>query len=79
MNYKNNFEIYHCICGSKVQTRNIGNHLTTHKHKRFLFNNSDLLEDYEDITRYDTKVKMLFRNKKRMIDRLKLPIVLSFD
>ena len=74
-----NIKIYNCICGSKIQTRNIGNHLLTHKHKNFLLNNADLLEDYENLTRYDTRVKIRFKHKQQMIQRLKFPIVLSFD
>ncbi len=77
--YKNGFELYSCICGSIVQSRNIGNHFNTHKHKHFLLNCGDLLDDYSNITRCETKLKILSHQKKRMLQKLEFPIILHFD
>ena len=77
--YKNGYELYSCICGSVVQSRNLCNHFNTNKHKKFLFNSTELLDEYSNITRCETKLKILSHQKKRMIQRLQFPIVLSFD
>ena len=77
--YKNGFELYSCICGSVVQSRNISNHFSTYKHKKFLLNCSDLVEDYKDLTRSESHLKILSHQKKRYLQKIEFPIVLHFD
>ena len=47
--YINGYSAFKCICGSKVQSRNINNHFTTAKHSNFLLNSKGLQDEYEDI------------------------------
>ena len=53
---------FNCICGSKVQIRNINNHFVTKKHINFLLKCGNLIYKYEALSR-----KEAYQSRKTVI------------
>ena len=78
--YINGYSAFKCICGSKVQSRNINNHFTTAKHSNFLLNSKGLKEEYEDITVDQIAFKLrTYRQNVKKTEKFNIPITLYFD
>ena len=79
--YKNGYEIYLCICGSHVQSRNIKNHYDTAKHKRFLLCNRGLLDEYALLTREEICYRISQKDNSKYLRKIYLdkPIIIKFD
>jgi len=78
--YINGFSCFKCICGSKIQSRNITNHFLTAKHQNFLLDCKNLMDDYEDITADKIAFKLQsYRTNVNKLKKFNLPITLHFD